>query len=59
MILEIDVVTQSLKAAMVAEHPVARRTGARPVYDDAYGAYRRLFDSLRPMFDNPPGQTAS
>ncbi len=24
---------------------------ARPAYDDAYGAYRRLFDSLRPMFE--------
>ena len=24
----------------------------RPAYDDAYGAYRRLFDSLRPMFEH-------
>lgn len=28
--------------------PDAARRGA---YDDAYGAYRKLFDSLRPMFD--------
>jgi xylulokinase len=26
--------------------------GARPAYDDAYGAYRRLFDCLRPMFES-------
>ena len=25
---------------------------ARAAYDDAYGAYRRLFDSLRPMFEH-------
>ena len=23
----------------------------RDAYDEAYGAYRKLFDSLRPMFD--------
>jgi xylulokinase len=34
------------EATIVAPH--AERRGA---YDDAYGAYRRLFDSLRPMFD--------
>jgi xylulokinase len=34
------------EATIVAPH--AKRRGA---YDDAYGAYRRLFDSLRPMFD--------
>ncbi len=26
------------------------QTAARPAYDEAHGAYRRLFDSLRPMF---------
>jgi xylulokinase len=26
--------------------------GARPAYDDAYRAYRRLFDCLRPMFES-------
>ena len=26
---------------------------ARPAYDAAYGAYRKLFDSLRPMFEGP------
>ena len=26
--------------------------GRREAYDDAYGAYRKLFDSLRPMFDD-------
>ena len=25
---------------------------ARAAYDDAYGAYRRLFNSLRPMFEH-------
>jgi sugar (pentulose or hexulose) kinase len=25
---------------------------ARAAYDDAYGAYRRLFDSLQPMFEH-------
>ncbi len=27
-------------------------SAARPAYDQAYGAYRRLFDSLRPMFEH-------
>jgi xylulokinase len=30
---------------------VAPDAGLREAYDDAYGAYRKLFDSLRPMFD--------
>ena len=33
--------------ATVIEPDAARRAA----YDDAYGAYRKLFDSLRPMFD--------
>jgi sugar (pentulose or hexulose) kinase len=33
--------------AMVVEPDVA----CRPSYDDAYGRYRKLFESLRPMFD--------
>jgi xylulokinase len=36
--------------------------GRKEAYDDAYGAYRKLFDSLRPMFDRAacsprPGDT--
>lgn len=34
-------------AATIVEPERARRSA----YDDAYGAYRRLFNSLRPMFD--------
>ena len=37
---------------------VEPRTGARPAYDEAYRAYRRLFHSLRPMYGNPSRQAA-
>ena len=37
--------------------PIASNRGA---YQDAYARYRRLFDSLRPMFDRaPPVRSAS
>lgn len=39
-------------AGLVGEiaETVPPRPAARPTYDEAYAAYRRLFDSLRPMF---------
>jgi xylulokinase len=39
-------------AALVGElaETVAPEASARAAYDEAYAAYRRLFDSLRPMF---------
>jgi sugar (pentulose or hexulose) kinase len=37
--------------ATVIEPNAARRSA----YDDAYGTYRKLFDSLRPMFDGHAG----
>jgi xylulokinase len=47
----------SLDEAASAIAPETRRiepnAGARAAYDDAYGRYRRLFDSLRPMFAEP------
>jgi len=38
--------------ATIVEPDAARRSA----YDDAYGAYLRLFDSLRPMFDGPASE---
>jgi xylulokinase len=47
----------SLGQAAAAIAPETRRiepnARARAVYDDAYGRYRRLFESLRPMYARP------
>jgi hypothetical protein len=37
------------EAAIIEPDPSRRRA-----YDDAHGAYRRLFDCLRPMFQAAP-----
>jgi xylulokinase len=48
--LQPDLITAARRVATEATivEPDAER---REAYDDAYGAYRKLFDSLRPMFD--------
>jgi xylulokinase len=35
---------------------IAPDPGKRAAYDAAYGAYRRLFDSLRPLFETEAGE---
>jgi xylulokinase len=44
-----DLVDCAARVGEVAE-TVTPEAGARVVYDGAYASYRRLFDSLRPMF---------
>jgi len=51
----------SLDEAAAAIAPETRRVepnvAARTAYDDAYGRYRRLFESLRPMYAEPAPST--
>jgi len=42
------------EAATIEPHP-----GCRQAYDEAYGTYRKLFDSLRPMFEARGGTPSS
>jgi sugar (pentulose or hexulose) kinase len=48
--LQPDLIAAARRVATAATIVEPDRT-RRSAYDDAYGAYRRLFDSLRPMFD--------
>jgi xylulokinase len=48
--LQADLVGCAELVGEVAQR-LAPQAAARPAYDRAYAAYRRLFDSLRPMFD--------
>ncbi len=47
-----DLVACAGRVGAVAE-TIEPDTAARGAYDDAYAAYRRLFDSLKPMFAGP------
>lgn len=44
-----DVETAAGQVGAVAE-TIEPQPDARPIYDDAYGLYRRLFSSVKPMF---------
>lgn len=48
-----DIASCAALVGAVAE-TVEPDPAARPAYDAAYGAYRKLFDSLRPMFEGEP-----
>jgi xylulokinase len=41
-----DLHEAALRAVRIAEQPVAPRPETRDVYEEAYQAYRRLFDGL-------------